>query len=69
MLRFSCQDTQNNVKCPANGLEKMYKCMCVQLCMYVCYDLGKFQLLYISGIVQPVELKFGVHLKQTQPSL
>ena len=51
------------------GLEKsrwMCMCVCVGVCMF---GPRKIQVSVISGFIQPIELKFGVHRKQTWPFL
>ena len=55
-LRFCFQDTQNDVKRP----EKWFGSVCG--CVYV--KTSENSSLCISGITRPIELKFGVHLKQ-----
>ena len=37
--------------------------------MCVCVKTSENSNIYILGIILPIELKFGVHLKQTQPIL
>ena len=59
-FRFSCQDTQNDVKRP----EKLFKTkvrMDVCVCIYV--EISEDSSFCISVINRPIELKFGVHLK------
>ena len=46
--RFSCQDTQNDVK----RLEKWFRInvrICVCVCVCVCWNFGKFKFLYLRN--------------------
>ena len=54
-----------------SGLGKMLECVCVRArasarVHVVCVKTLKNSSFCISGIIRTIELKFGVHLKQTQ---
>ena len=48
-----------------SGSEKMSRCVCVRVCIKT-WENSSF---CISGILRPIELKFGVHSKQMWPFL
>ena len=66
--RFSCQDTRNDVKRPEKLFGKMSGCVCVcvRARALIHVKSAENSSFCISGITQPIELKFGVHLKQTR---
>ena len=72
-FRFVSQDAQNDVKRPGKRFRKNVRtdvcecvCACVRAHAGVCFTTSENSSFCISGIAQPIELKFDVHLKQTR---
>ena len=66
VLRFPCQDTQNDVKSPEKWFRKNVR---MDVCMCVWGETSESLSFCISGITWSIELKFSLYLKQTRPFL
>ena len=67
--RFSCQDIENSVKHPKKWYRKnvqMNVCACLCMCVRTCVRTSENSNICISGITQPVELKFEVSFWSTR---